>query len=80
MAVHVEGKAEVQSNPEDAYTVLKKMVGHFEHEYRTGWELPEQPKYELKKLVHGIVAFEIRIEKIQAKFKLRQSKRALPSL
>ena len=72
VAVHVEGKAKVQSNPRDAYTALKKLVGHFEDEYQTGWLLPEKPNEELKNLVNGIVAFEIRIEKIQAKFKLSQ--------
>ena len=72
VAVHVEGKAEVQSNPQDAYAALKKLVVHFEDEYQTGWLLPEKPSEELKRLVSGIVAFEFRIEKIQAKFKLSQ--------
>ncbi len=52
--------------------MLQKTVQQFENEYATGWTLPDVPNEELSQLLRQIVAFQIKVKDIQAKFKLSQ--------
>lgn len=75
--VHARGTASITSTPEEAFDVLQRTTHQFETEYKTGWELPEEPNEELNHLLRHIVAFRIEVENIQAKFKLSQKQNSL---
>lgn len=72
VAVHVNGTAQVISDPEQSYAVLQKLTDQFEHRYKTDWSLPIKSNSELTELLNYIVSFKIKIEQISPKFKLSQ--------
>jgi transcriptional regulator len=72
VTVHTSGPAQILTDPDQAYDVLRKSVALFESKYATGWQLPEVQNRELESLSRAIVAFRIEIKEIDAKFKLSQ--------
>ena len=72
VAVHVNGTAQVISDPEQSYAVLQKLTDQFEHRYKTEWSLPKKLNSELQELLNYIVSFKIKVEQISPKFKLSQ--------
>lgn len=72
VAVHVNGTAQVISDPQQSYAVLQKLTDQFENRYKTKWSLPKKSNSELSELLNYIVSFKIKIEQISPKFKLSQ--------
>lgn len=72
-AVHAYGKATVTHDATKIEEILFKTINRFEGMRKTPWKY-DLPKDFRNQLVHAIVGFEIRIEKIEAKFKLSQNR------
>lgn len=74
IAVHVYGKVEMLLETKQAVEVLEKTIAVFEKSFQGQWEnLDEGYK---KRLLNGMVAFRIKINKLEAKEKLSQNKTA----
>jgi transcriptional regulator len=67
--VHVHGRPQLQEG--DPRPHLERLAAHFEN----GRPLPTKPQ-KVERLVGGIVAFRMPIERIEAKFKMNQNKSA----
>ena len=73
IAIHVYGKGKIITEQDKSFAVLDTMINNFEKEYKTQWnKLPVDFK---KKMLNGIVAFQIIVTDIQAKTKLSQNKK-----
>ncbi len=72
IAVHASGKYRLTNSNEQKEKVLLAMIENFEPAYRKQWE-GLSPDY-ISGMLKGIVAFEIRVEKLEGKFKLSQNK------
>lgn len=78
-AVHVEGAASLITEPVGVDALLDELSDQHErrrHDLADGkiWKLTKLPADKLRKMRAAIVAFEIRIEKIEFKAKLSQNK------
>jgi transcriptional regulator len=74
IAVHIYGTVELLLESKQAIGVLEKTIAVFEKGFRGQWEnLDEGYK---NRLLNGIVAFRIKIQKFEAKEKLSQNKTA----
>ena len=72
MAVHTYGIASVLEQNSEKLAAMQKMISSFEPSYLEQFEnLPD--KY-VNGLLQGVVAFEIKIDKLEAKEKLSQNK------
>jgi transcriptional regulator len=72
VAVHAYGQAVLQTEDDQALTILEAMMDSFEPAYKQQWDgLPED--YRLK-LLKGIVAFRITVSDLQGKHKVSQNK------
>ncbi|MBW8684611.1 FMN-binding negative transcriptional regulator [Chitinophaga rhizophila] len=72
ISVHAYGQAKIISDPEAVTALLESAINDYEAAYMHQWAtLPESFKM---KLLHGIVAFEIAVDDLQAKKKLSQNK------
>lgn len=72
VAVHVYGTVEMLMDTEQAVEVLEKTIAVFEKSFQEQWEqLDDGYK---KRLLKGMVAFRIKIQKFEAKEKLSQNK------
>jgi transcriptional regulator len=74
IAVHIYGTVELLLESKQAIGVLEKTIAVFEKGFQGQWEnLDEGYK---NRLLNGIVAFRIKIQKFEAKEKLSQNKTA----
>jgi transcriptional regulator len=72
LAVHAYGKCEVLEGEENKAALLAETIKAFELEYLKQWDgLSDDYK---RKMMNGIVAFEIVVEDLQAKAKLSQNR------
>lgn len=72
VAVHAYGKVEIMPEGQKAVEVLEKTIRNYEAGYEQQWkQLPEKYK---EAMVRGIVAFEITVTNLQAKYKLSQNR------
>lgn len=72
VAVHAYGRAKLIADETAIFDLLEKQMQTFEKEYLEQWErLPQDYK---NALVKGVVAFEMQVEKLEAKRKLSQNK------
>lgn len=68
ISVHAYGECKVITETEKTFEILEATIDYYESSYRKQWEgLPEDYK---SKMAKGIVAFEIRVDDLQAKKKL----------
>lgn len=74
VAVHAYGKAQLITEPENAFKLLEKQMQTFEGEYLVQWERLAQDYKNA--MVKGIAAFEMIVDKLEAKSKLSQNKTA----
>lgn len=79
VAVHVRGQGRVMERTEDVIAFLTELSAQEEarrHDLASGkvWTLDKTPEDKLRAMTQGIVAFEIKIEKIEAIAKLSQNK------
>ncbi|HRI46701.1 MAG TPA: FMN-binding negative transcriptional regulator [Ignavibacteriaceae bacterium] len=74
IAVHCYGKTEIISNNEDEYLLLERLVKRFEGKYNHKYKLEELPKEFVKSEMRGVTSFKIKVDKIEAAFKLSQNR------
>jgi transcriptional regulator len=73
-AVHAYGEARLLEDPAELLTLLQDTT----HKYESGLEKPWQLEAagdSVQRLMGGIVAFELRLTRLEGKFKLSQNKR-----
>jgi len=73
--VHAHGVMEVIEDPVETRGVLDALVQRFEGPRERPWQFA-MPTRERDALVRGIVAFRLRIKRLDAKFKLSQNRNA----
>lgn len=72
VSVHAYGKAAVISDDEKVMGILEKTIQYYDTSYQQQWNrLPEKFKAGMLK---GIVAFELTVTDLQAKYKLSQNR------
>lgn len=72
ISVQAYGKVNLMQEKEKALLIIDKMINNYEKDYIKQWDnFPETYK---NKMINGIVCFEIKIEKLEAKKKLSQNK------
>jgi transcriptional regulator len=72
-AVHAHGVAEVVQDPTQARPILDALIQRFESGRANPWSFA-MPQRQRDALVGAIVAFRLRIKRIDAKFKLSQNR------
>jgi transcriptional regulator len=70
--VHAYGRGQILATDMDKYQVLAELISHFDSSYLEQWNSFDD-QYRSRMLNH-IVAFEIPLTRIQAKFKLSQNR------
>lgn len=73
IAVHIEGTADVIEG-EELKTSLHKLVTKYETPDSKGFSLDQMPAEMLSREMNGIVGFRMRIDKIEASYKLSQNR------
>jgi len=73
ISIHAYGKARIIADEAELFGVLESMMENFEPAYKEQWDsLSTDYK---SKMAKGIVAFEIRVSKLESKEKLSQNKK-----
>ncbi|MEO6565254.1 MAG: FMN-binding negative transcriptional regulator [Casimicrobiaceae bacterium] len=75
VAVHAHGTLEIIEDLTEARHVLETLVHRFEHHRAERWTLAMPPR-QRDAMVGAIVAFRMRIKRVDAKFKLSQNRTA----
>ncbi len=75
-AVHVHGRPQAVGDPEGALRILNAMVEAFETDATGNWRTSQMSPRKLQGQLNGIVAFEMPIERIEAKAKMSQNRTA----
>lgn len=77
MVAHVYGKPRLVTDRDELYAMLKQLVDKYEAGAVTEnpYKLENLPKDFVEKEMKGIVGFQIKINRIEAKFKLSQNRR-----
>jgi transcriptional regulator len=70
-AVHCYGTIELQDEPE-LDSSLEELTRHMESRFPGGWSTHEIPRTEITRRFAGIVGFRMRVNRLEAKFKLGQ--------
>ena len=71
VVVHAEGDFEMVSEIGEVKKAMQKLVGKFESDYETGWQLPMDDE-KAKALMKAIVVFKFKNVQLESKFKLSQ--------
>lgn len=71
-AVHLYGNAQVFSSPEALLGILHELIQTFEPAYASQWASLDEAYRE--RMLKQIVGFEIKVTKVEAKFKLGQNR------
>lgn len=73
-AVHAYGKVKIISSDKEIRQVLEKTIQYYDPAYLEQWQqLPDKFK---RHMINGIVAFELQVTELQAKYKLSQNRTA----
>ncbi len=72
LAVHATGAARIVLEPEESEALLYELIERHEPDYRQRWE-GLAPRYR-EGMLRGIVAFELKVERLEGKAKLSQNK------
>ena len=72
----MEGVSRVVQDADQVFDLLKKLTQDSEQANGTNWQLPVTKNAKISALLKGITAFEVHVEKIEAKFKLSQNQNA----
>jgi transcriptional regulator len=77
MVAHVYGKPRLVTDHDELYAMLKQLVDKYEAGAVTEnpYKLENLPKDFVEKEMKGIVGFQIKINRVEAKFKLSQNRR-----
>lgn len=74
IAVHATGTVRCLPNAQDKHAVLDALIAASEPEYAASWAA-QSPDY-VAAMMEAIVAFEVVVERVEAKFKLSQNRPA----
>ncbi len=74
VTVHAYGKPTVIDDPEPVREGLKHLVDAYESDATGPWSMDALPDDYVGKMLKGIVAFEMPIERLEGKFKLSQNR------
>ncbi|MFQ5766069.1 MAG: FMN-binding negative transcriptional regulator [Rhodospirillales bacterium] len=76
VTVHAYGKPRVLSELAQARDVLERLTATYESDATGNWSIDRLPEEYVEKMINGIVAFEMPIERLEGKFKLNQKSSA----
>ncbi|HVG63712.1 MAG TPA: FMN-binding negative transcriptional regulator [Hyalangium sp.] len=71
--VHAYGRPRLIEDPEECLRILRQSVSTYEAGFEKPWTLEQVGDY-ARKLLPGIAAFELRLSRIEGKFKLNQNR------
>jgi transcriptional regulator len=71
-AVHVYGKPRIVEDREESYRLLKSLIDR--HETGSHYRLETLPQDFVEKEMRGIVAFQLKVTKVEANYKLSQNR------
>jgi transcriptional regulator len=71
--VHAYGRPRLIEEPEECMRILRESVSTYEAGFEKPWTLEQIGDY-ARKLLPGIAAFELRLSRIEGKFKLNQNR------
>jgi transcriptional regulator len=74
ISVHCYGKAKIIDNHDEEYQLLNRLVKRFEKKYDYKYKLEDLPDDYVKDEMKGLTSFIIKIDKIEAAFKLSQNR------
>jgi transcriptional regulator len=72
-SVHIYGKPRLITEYDEAYSVLKRLVGRYET--TSHYKMETLPKDFVEKEIRGIAAFQIEATRIEANYKLSQNRK-----
>lgn len=72
-AVHAYGKPRILEDHTERYAMLKTLIEKHETQYEKPWSMQQLTDEYVRKMIRGIVAFEIEITRLEGKFKLSQN-------
>lgn len=72
VTVHAYGRPRVLEDAADARDVLERLTGTYESDATGNWSIDKLPEDYVEKMINGIVAFEMPIERLEGKAKLNQ--------
>lgn len=72
ISIHAYGKAKLITEHNEVFQILDSTINYYEAEYKSKWDNFSE-EYKLK-MINGIVAFEIEVSDLQAKYKLSQNR------
>lgn len=72
VTVHAYGKPVVIDDPEKVREGQARLVEEYESDATGNWSMDDMPEDYAGKMLNGIVAFEMPIERLEGKFKLNQ--------
>jgi transcriptional regulator len=71
--VHAYGRPRLIEEPEECLRILRESVATYESGFEKPWTLEQVGDY-VRKLLLGIAAFELRLTRVEGKFKLNQNR------
>ncbi|WP_338872062.1 FMN-binding negative transcriptional regulator [Myxococcus stipitatus] len=71
--VHAYGRPQVVTSRDETLRILRESTASYEPDNATAWRM-EQAEERVARLLGGIVAFELRVTRLEGKFKLSQNK------
>jgi transcriptional regulator len=74
IAVHAYGKPRIIEDSQEVYAILKSQIESFEKEHVSDYNITTLPESFLQAEMRALVALEIRVERIEASFKLSQNR------
>jgi transcriptional regulator len=74
VAVHAYGKPRIIEDSEEVYVLLKSQIETFEKEHLPAYNITTLPEPFLKAEMRALVALEIKVDRIEANFKLSQNR------
>ena len=74
IAIHAYGQAETFDTPERLRPLLHELTHKHEHRRAQPWTLDEAPPAYIDSMLRAIVGFELRIERLEGKWKLGQNR------
>lgn len=74
LAVHIYGRPRIIESPAEVRLLLDRLVARHEGQRSKPWDLDSQPPDYVARMIEAIVAFEIPVNRIEAKAKVSQNK------
>lgn len=75
-AVHAHGEIEFIHDQKWLLDIVSKLSDFHEKDFPTPWQISDAPNDYIEKMLNAIIGFEIKITKLECKFKLSQNQSA----